>query len=214
MNSIWPIERLPLDLPSARVLSFGYNTMLAGHISLSVRNLGRSLLEATSQTRSTLNATQRPLIFVAHSLGGLIVKQALVYAHALRDVDFESYSILEMTRGCCFLSTPHTGFRKSSWDPAISRISMVLTSQSPTTTQNLQKIFKSAEGDDMLQTCSLFTDIIAHKNIPILSFFEKLSSSTTRGKIIVCPSLSTHVKFEAKLYADSNPRINHYRRSK
>jgi predicted alpha/beta hydrolase family esterase len=47
---------------------------------------------------------QRPLIFVAHSLGGLLVKKMLNTAQT-----FSKQAVSEQTKGIVFLATPHTG---------------------------------------------------------------------------------------------------------
>ena len=48
---------------------------------------------------------ERPLLFITHSLGGLLVKEMLRAAQ-----DFPKYqAILEQTKGIVFLATPHTG---------------------------------------------------------------------------------------------------------
>ncbi|MEQ8971358.1 MAG: TIR domain-containing protein [Coleofasciculus sp. C1-SOL-03] len=47
---------------------------------------------------------QRPLIFITHSLGGLVVKAMLRSAQT-----FGKQSIIEQTKGIVFLATPHTG---------------------------------------------------------------------------------------------------------
>jgi len=48
---------------------------------------------------------QRPLIFITHSLGGLIVKKMLLISPG----DEKKAAILEQTKGVVFLGTPHTG---------------------------------------------------------------------------------------------------------
>ena len=47
---------------------------------------------------------ERPLIFVTHSMGGLLVKEAIRTAQ-----NFNKQGIIEKTKGIVFLSTPHTG---------------------------------------------------------------------------------------------------------
>ncbi len=47
---------------------------------------------------------ERPLIFVTHSMGGLLVKEAVRTAQ-----NFNKQAIIEQTKGIVFLSTPHTG---------------------------------------------------------------------------------------------------------
>ena len=50
---------------------------------------------------------RRPLVFVTHSLGGLLVKQMLRTAQDLNDPNWKR--LLQNTRGVVFLGTPHTG---------------------------------------------------------------------------------------------------------
>jgi len=47
---------------------------------------------------------QRPVIFVTHSLGGLLVKKMLSTAQT-----FSKQAVIEQTKGIVFLATPHTG---------------------------------------------------------------------------------------------------------
>jgi hypothetical protein len=54
-------------------------------------------------------APGRPLFFVAHSLGGLLVKQII-----RRAVD-RRHRLATQTRGVVFLGTPHSGSQKASW---------------------------------------------------------------------------------------------------
>lgn len=55
----------------------------------------------------------RPIVFVVHSLGGLVIKQALRNASSFKDDDFTS--ICEQTRGIVFLATPHAGSDLSTY---------------------------------------------------------------------------------------------------
>ena len=47
---------------------------------------------------------QRPVIFVGHSLGGLVVKQMILQAETEQDNEF-----VNNTKGIVFFSTPHLG---------------------------------------------------------------------------------------------------------
>lgn len=56
---------------------------------------------------------ERPLVFVTHSLGGLLVKQMLRHAKEMANPDW--IAINEMCRGVVFLATPHSGADMSNY---------------------------------------------------------------------------------------------------
>jgi hypothetical protein len=64
---------LPAVLPTARILRYGYLSEWFGENALSTRaaNIAGRLLEELQSSRS--DALDRPLIFIAHSFGGLVV---------------------------------------------------------------------------------------------------------------------------------------------
>ncbi len=55
-----------------------------------------------------------PIIFIAHSLGGLIVKQVLLDLHQQKGRRPEAAALLECVTQVVFIATPHTGSRKAS----------------------------------------------------------------------------------------------------
>lgn len=84
---MWLRDSLPYDLtlqdtnaPMARVMTYGYESSVAQ--SESFQNL-EDLAISFLQTLSTLApaSTTRPVILVAHSLGGLIVKQVRFHVY-------------------------------------------------------------------------------------------------------------------------------------
>ncbi|KAN0072306.1 hypothetical protein V8E54_009235 [Elaphomyces granulatus] len=76
----WPRDLLPLTVPNARVLTYGYDTKVKhfaiGQVSHNtVRDHGWNFLCAVEESRR--KEPLRPLLLVAHSLGGLVLKEAL-----------------------------------------------------------------------------------------------------------------------------------------
>jgi predicted alpha/beta hydrolase family esterase len=58
------------------VLSFGYNATIQGTTSVAgIRDHARSLLQWLELWRLEDNLVSRPIVFVGHSLGGVIIKQ-------------------------------------------------------------------------------------------------------------------------------------------
>lgn len=76
----------------------------------------------------------RPVVFVAHSLGGLVVKQILRLAHEFNQPAWEELGA--NTRGVIFLATPHHGAALASFAKAIHLLgpsvsSVQITSNDP-----------------------------------------------------------------------------------
>lgn len=83
---MWLRDALPFDLkdestnsPMARVVIYGYNSTIAN--SHSTQNLEDLATAFHTSLRLLAGSQKRPIILVAHSLGGLVVKQ--VRAHIL-----------------------------------------------------------------------------------------------------------------------------------
>ena len=73
------------------------------------------------------NAIDRPIIFVCHSLGGLVVKRALIYCRSLAHENVEHLrAIYISTYGILFLGTPHNGTDVAKWAHMLQSISGVI----------------------------------------------------------------------------------------
>ncbi|MCJ1270174.1 hypothetical protein MMC22_010070 [Lobaria immixta] len=162
-DKLWLRDFLPPQLPAARVLLFGYNANVAFETSIAgVREQAMNLLNRIASKRD--DDENRPIVFVAHSLGGIVVKRALVEAK----LDDSYKSIREATYGIAFFGTPHQGgnFAKLG-DIAASIVRGVLRNPSNTFMESLKKD-------------SLFSDTLAGdfrhqlEDYHVLSFFETL----------------------------------------
>jgi hypothetical protein len=65
----------------------------------------------------------RPLVFVCHSLGGLLVKQLVRHGRDFGDPNWRR--VADATRGIVFLSTPHSGSDIAGW---VKHLGLVLRS--------------------------------------------------------------------------------------
>lgn len=83
----WPRDLLPSNCPKARIIVLGYDTVVVKLPSGGRTNQnnifmhGKDLLNEISRTRPL----GRRLIFVAHSLGGILVKEVCIADH-LHDI--------------------------------------------------------------------------------------------------------------------------------
>ncbi|KAI8623277.1 hypothetical protein F5Y19DRAFT_481901 [Xylariaceae sp. FL1651] len=113
-GTLWPRQLLPDHVKNIRVLSFNYNNTLKGSASQAgIEEHAEDLLVALFNDKEDEDAKLRPIVFVGHSLGGLIIKQALCLAE--RRFDGKYKSLWEATHGVMFFSTPHYGMHKTLW---------------------------------------------------------------------------------------------------
>ncbi|KAG8526389.1 uncharacterized protein KY384_000383 [Bacidia gigantensis] len=72
----WPAQLLSKDINDARILSWGYNADVSSfwnpESSNKIEDHARLLATELRSQRSTPESTKRPIIFVTHSLGGIV----------------------------------------------------------------------------------------------------------------------------------------------
>ena len=73
----WPTDLLAHDLPSARIFTYGYDAQISHFFNgpasqNTITQNGRQLLTSIASKRRECLA--RPILFIAHSLGGIVVK--------------------------------------------------------------------------------------------------------------------------------------------
>ena len=73
----WLTDLLPPTIPNARIMSYAYNSAVQFSKSTSdVFTFADQLLEHIMAVRLSKEEQTRPLLFVCHSLGGIVFKQA------------------------------------------------------------------------------------------------------------------------------------------
>ena len=78
-SHMWLRDFLPEDLPGARILLYGYDTNLAGSQSKNIlTDLSSNFVAKLHTMRSLSRSELRPIILIGHSLGCLIIKDALI----------------------------------------------------------------------------------------------------------------------------------------
>lgn len=115
-GSLWLRDFLPSDIPTARIMTFGYDSTVA--FSRSVAKIEDKALEllnhlSAKRTRSAVTSS-KPIVFICHSLGGYVVKKALVLAHDCNSsLDYRDISA--GTKAIAFLGVPHEGPDSARW---------------------------------------------------------------------------------------------------
>jgi triacylglycerol esterase/lipase EstA (alpha/beta hydrolase family) len=115
-GTMWLESILPDKIPYARIMTFGYNSAIAFSSSEAMlEDKSMELINRLSMKRSSVAiGSTRPIVFVCHSLGGILVKRALILAHE-RSSDIHYRSLLDNTKAIAFLGVPHRGADAAWW---------------------------------------------------------------------------------------------------
>ncbi|KAH8886603.1 hypothetical protein GQ53DRAFT_875256, partial [Thozetella sp. PMI_491] len=104
----WPRDFLPLECPRARIIVWGYDTKVT---KLIVKSVNKTSLFSHAKDLMYALSRERPVgrrtIFVAHSLGGIVVKEML--CNSSTSVDPLHNDIIKSTGAVLFMGTPHRG---------------------------------------------------------------------------------------------------------
>ncbi|KAJ5835667.1 hypothetical protein N7447_001693 [Penicillium robsamsonii] len=201
-RQFWPQKFLPEDLPNAHIITFGYDGDIVGALKVAgsntLRDHGKTLAHELAVSRKRSRSNHRPLIFVAHSLGGLVTEQALLVCRGSAQQYYKD--VLDSTAAIAFMGTPHLGSNKAAWALPLTRLANVLR------TANKEIVQALAPGSEMLANLqqefhSMLEDYRQNynKTIEMFCFYEELEV-TGVGKIVSdqsailasCPNRSIH----------------------
>ena len=163
---MWLRDALPHDLPGARVLTYGYNTRLAESNNFQNLEDVASTFRASLRIVLSRSPPHRPLIFIAHSLGGLVLKQALIQLASGDGVDRR---IFESTYGILFFGVPNQGMDISSLLAMVgTQLNLPFLTMLSKDSGNLQGLVER------------FRTAFDFKDSEIFSFYETCASRTAR----------------------------------
>ncbi|KAH6973012.1 hypothetical protein BKA56DRAFT_646039 [Ilyonectria sp. MPI-CAGE-AT-0026] len=118
---MWLRDSLPYDLtfqdtniPMVRTMIYGYESKVWESTNMqNLEDLATAL--HTSLLALASKSTMRPIIFIAHSLGGLIIKQTVISLSKSSVED--DINLLQAVRGIAFFGVPNDGMDISSLIP-------------------------------------------------------------------------------------------------
>ncbi|RPB09223.1 hypothetical protein P167DRAFT_511146, partial [Morchella conica CCBAS932] len=159
LRRMWLRHFFSQDIPNYRTMTYGYNSCLTARAVHTTQDYSKGLLEELMKARNTDQEKKRPLVFIGHSFGGVIIVQSLVRARE-SDLGTEQNRIFSATHLTIFFGTPHRGFVvddiRASLEEGSSRHSL------------LDSIEKGAS--ILASELSRFIDY--SDNIKIVNFFE------------------------------------------
>ncbi|CZR53779.1 uncharacterized protein PAC_03660 [Phialocephala subalpina] len=176
-QKLWLRDFLPLDLPGSRVMSFGYNATPAfENTTAGIREHARTLLTTLIEIREESNDDNRPLVFIGHSLGGLVIKQALILA---QDETFYM-SIYNNLQGVIFFGTPHQGSGLAAYATVLTRIPLILANKpSPKLLEALRR-----DSDALKKLTDAFRKHHGGKPYNIVTFYETRTMKGMKNLIV------------------------------
>ncbi|XP_042565876.1 protein SERAC1 isoform X2 [Clupea harengus] len=174
----WPKSWLAADCPYLRVLSVEYDTHLSDwRAKCPAENQRKSLAYRSGELLEKLRTAgvgDRPVIWVAHSMGGLLVKKML--SDASRDPDLQP--LVKNTAAILFYSVPHHGTFMAEY--SVNARYLLFPSI------EVRELCRDSPAlRDLNET---FLDIARDRDIQILSFAETLPTNIgPMIKILVVP---------------------------
>ena len=156
-GAYWP-EWLATDLPHLNYYTLGYPASLFAQWAKKEMNLyqrAKNVLE----TLAGYEFGNRPLVFICHSLGGLLVKQIL--RTAVESTDEAWHKVANSCRGVLFLATPHSG---SSLADLLKAFSGCFRSS------HVDKLLKDTSDLDELNAS--FRTFCQTRNVQVTAYYE------------------------------------------
>jgi predicted alpha/beta hydrolase family esterase len=108
---MWIRDELPQHLPGIRVVVYGYRTKLQDSRSFQLlTDLAKAFINQL-QAYGWCSPSAKPIAFLAHSLGVLVLKEAILQ---LANSPNDLYQVLlSRTRGAVFFGVPNLGMEQS-----------------------------------------------------------------------------------------------------
>ncbi|KAK7433394.1 hypothetical protein QQZ08_000334 [Neonectria magnoliae] len=167
----WPLDLLPTSLKGvqANIMVYGYNADV--YSKRNDQSASDNFIQQHAQTlvtnltlyRKSEDTLKNPIIWVCHSLGGILVKRALLYSNDLRAAHHEEYrSIYVSTFGLIFLGTPHTGSDGATWGIMLQAMSDAIIPR---------KFFESESV--LLKTLKKDNETLANINSHFLDIYQR-----------------------------------------
>ncbi|KAK1750746.1 hypothetical protein QBC47DRAFT_93719 [Echria macrotheca] len=166
-HSLWSAEQ-----DRVRVLTFRHTiTAKRPCDPEEISRCSETLLREVARCREKQSVDRfRPIIFVGHNVGGIIVKQAYRHAHLNHRYSDILYSIY----GVIFFGTPHRSFGTLSWNEVFRRLSL--------SSQGLMRRYAPIDLDEQVKkwldsTSKEFRNSSGELGLMIVSFTESQSIS-------------------------------------
>lgn len=191
----WLRDLLPLNFPHCRVLSYGYWADNLADVSTFRPDQVGELLRALG-VDSRKQVTARWRIFICHSIGGLLVKRALIEAQ----LHPQFVDVYKYTSGIVFLGTPHQGSLSADLALTLTKIIRVFEDRQP----DFQNLFGKVQRDlNHVNRVNQRFFLVAAESVTIGSFYET-KPTKHNGILLERSSAILNCKSEVCISLDAN----------
>lgn len=188
----WPEIWLPYepDVGKARILTFGYDANWRGGAGISnITDFAKELLYEMRFSKDAFGEDiaigANPIIFVVHSMGGLVVKKA--YLLGLYDDNYKN--VINSVSAIIFLSTPHRGTNLAE------TLNRVLAASFQSSKHFISDLNKNSTAIEELN--EQFRHLAPR--LSIWSFYETLATSIGPKKLMVLEKDSSVLGYPAEI---------------
>jgi hypothetical protein len=166
---MWLRDRLPQDLPQLRVMTYGYDTSLFGSKSVQdIDDLARSMVKKLEGIRQ-LGRHRKLMIFIAHSLGGIVLKRALTLMANSAAINEDLSVLFRLVCMIILFGVPARGMHVSHLLP------MVRGQPNESLVQSL-----SRDSEYLSQLHTSFKGITSRSKIRLIAAYETKKSPTPK----------------------------------
>ncbi|XP_023376873.1 protein SERAC1 isoform X1 [Pteropus vampyrus] len=164
-TTCWPKTWLARDCPSLRIISVEYDTSLSdwrARCPMERKSIAFRSNELLRKLRAA-GVGDRPVIWVSHSMGGLLVKKMLLEASRKPELS----TVINNTRGMIFYSVPHHGSHLAEYSVNVRYLLFP--------SLEVKELSKDSPALKTLQDD--FLEFAKDKNFQVLNFVETLPTS-------------------------------------
>ncbi|KAI8470589.1 MAG: hypothetical protein J3K34DRAFT_385248 [Monoraphidium minutum] len=197
----WPAAWLAEDLPGARLLSIEYHAPVTGWEaeSLSVPERARAVLDKLVAA----GVGQRPVVFVCHSMGGLMVKEMLSLSLDEAASGGPRARLAPAAKGVVFFATPHFGSPLASLGLKLRHVPGAANAPAPA-------VHHLAPGPHLERLNETLRALHAAGRVDVLSFAEGLPTPLAGfiPRVVVVPYESAFPGFGASRILPAHDHVD------
>ncbi|KAK2497396.1 hypothetical protein MC885_003325 [Smutsia gigantea] len=185
-TTCWPKTWLARDFPALRIISVEYDTSLSdwrARCPVERKSIAFRSNELLRKLRAA-GVGDRPMIWVSHSMGGLLVKKMLLESSKKPEMN----TVINNTRGIVFYSVPHHGSRLAEYSVNVRYLLFP--------SLEVKELSKDSPALKTLQDD--FLEFAKDKNFQVLNFVETLPThigSMIKLHVVPVESAGIHLLF-------------------